>query len=109
MQIRRGNVVLVGGADAHSSPRPFAVVQSDNFNDHHASVSLCPITSRLNGAYLFRVAIAASEATGLDRNCEIQIDRIQRVARGDILRVLGTLPAETMTMVDDALRRWLQL
>ena len=40
---------------------------------------------------------------------EIQIDKIQSLRRQRVVRVIGAVPANIMTMVDDALRRWLQL
>ncbi len=110
MDIARGDVVLAAGPGEFStSPRPFVIVQSDSFNEVHASFAMCPVTSTLNGAHLFRIAIDSSIDTGLDRASEVQIDKIEALRRHRIVRVIGAVPADIMTMVDDALRRWLQL
>ena len=110
MDITRGDVVLAVGPVEHANgPRPFVVVQSDVFNGAHASFSLCPITSFVDGNHLFRVPLSLDGDTGLDRDSEVQIDKIQSFRRTRILRVLGAVPLNAMTQVDDALRRWLQL
>lgn len=110
MEIRRGDLVLAAGPGEFSGkPRPFVIVQSDSFNELHASLAMCPVTSTVNGAHLFRVPIEASIESALDRNSEIQIDKVQSLRRQRVVRVLGAVPANIMTMVDDALRRWLQL
>jgi mRNA interferase MazF len=110
LEIKRGDVVLaVGPGGFTEKPRPFIIVQSNSFNETHASFSLCPVTSVTNGAHLFRVALTASSETGLDRASEVQVDKIQSLRRQRIVRVIGEAPANIMTMVDDALRRWLQL
>ncbi|TPG12406.1 type II toxin-antitoxin system PemK/MazF family toxin [Sphingomonas oligophenolica] len=110
MEIKRGDLVLAAGPGEFSGkPRPFVIVQSDSFNELHASFAMCPVTSTTNGAHLFRIAIDASIDTVLDRNSEIQIDKIQSLRRQRVVRVIGAVPANIMTMVDDALRRWLQL
>lgn len=108
--VRRGAVVLIEGPGALAEKRrPFLVVQSDLFNDAHASVTLCPLTSRTGGEGLFRVPLTASEATGIPIESEVQVDKIKTLRRSRIIRVLGHAPATSMEQVDQALRRWLAL
>lgn len=110
MEVRRGAVVLAAGpGEFTGKPRPFVVVQSDLFNDAHSSVSLCPVTSVVSGDYLFRVPLAPSDRTGINRDSEVQVDKVQSLRRSRLVRTLGAVPVTTMTQVDDALRRWLQL
>jgi len=107
--MRRGAVVLAAGPGEYSGkPRPFVVVQSDLF-DAHDSVSLCPVTSVLTGNLLFRVALPASDATGLTRESEVQVDKVQSLRRSRLVRQLGVVSTDAMTQLDQALRRWLAL
>ncbi len=110
MEIRRGMVVLVEGPDELAEKRrPFLVVQSDLFNDAHASVTLCPMTSLTGGETLFRVPFSPSEQTGVPVESEAQVDKIKTLRRGRVVRVLGQASATSMEQVDQALRRWLAL
>ena len=64
MDVVRGDVVLVVAPGDHGKPRPATVVQSDLFNPTHASVVVCPITSDLADAPLFRVPTSPDTALG---------------------------------------------
>ncbi|MES3042482.1 type II toxin-antitoxin system PemK/MazF family toxin [Sphingomonas faeni] len=109
MKLTRGMVVVgAGKGDSSRTLRPFIVVQSDVFTDH-ATISLCPLTSVIIGTNLFRVSLEASPETGLARDTEIQVDKLDTLDRNAIVKIIGTIPITTMTRVDDALRRWLEL
>lgn len=109
MKFVRGMIVVgASKGDFSGKPRPFLVVQSDLFADH-ATISLCPLTSVISGTNLFRVSLEASAETGLFRDSEIQIDKVDTLDRNTIVEIIGTIPITTMTRVDDALRRWLEL
>ncbi|SOB87786.1 mRNA interferase MazF [Sphingomonas guangdongensis] len=110
MEIVRGALVLVEGPDMLATKRrPFLVIQSDLFNEAHASVTLCPVSSLVGGEALFRVPIAPSPELGLSVESEAQVDKIKTLRRTRIIRVLGHAPATIMEQVDQALRRWLAL
>ncbi len=110
MEVRRGMVVLVEGPDGLTEKRrPFLVVQSDLFNEAHASVTLCPMTSLTGGETLFRVPFAPSGETGVPVESEAQVDKIKTLRRSRVVRVLGQASATSMEQVDQALRRWLAL
>lgn len=110
MEVTRGAIVLAAGlGETAGKARPFLVVQSDVFNETHASVSLCPMTRNVGGEALFRVPFAPSEATGLREESEAQVDKVQSLRRDRIVQLLGHAPATTMEQVDQALRRWLAL
>ena len=105
MKIVRGMIVVgVGKGDVSGKPRPFLVVQSDVFADH-ATISLCPLTSVISGTNLFRVSLEASAETGLVRDSEIQVDKLDTLGREYITQIIGTIPITTMTRVDDADRK----
>ncbi|WP_380779141.1 type II toxin-antitoxin system PemK/MazF family toxin [Sphingomonas sp. R86520] len=110
MEIRRGDIVIAAGPDEHTGkPRPFLIVQSDVFNDVHASMTSCPIARATGGNLLFRVSLPASDETGLLLASEVQADKMISIRRERIIRRIGAAPITTMTSVDDALRRWLEL
>ena len=109
MKFVRGMIVVgTGKGDFSGKPRPFLVVQSDLFADH-ATISVCPLTSVISSTNLFRVSLEASPETGLVRDTEIQVDKVDTLRRDEIRQIIGMTPITTMTRVDDALRRWLEL
>lgn len=108
--MRRGDIVVVAarGADT-GKPRPALVVQSDLFNDTHASVTICPITSEVVDADLFRVVLLPGTRTGLDRMSQVMIDKIVSVPRTAVTRTIGHAGAEELATISEALSRWLDL
>jgi mRNA interferase MazF len=69
MEVKRGDVVVCAASGDYRKPRPALVVQSDLFNPTHASITICPITSALQDAPLFRITIDPSAANGLRHRC----------------------------------------
>jgi len=106
---RRGDVVVCAFSGDYGKPRPALVVQSDLFNETHASVVLCPISSEITGLSLFRVAIPASDAAGLRKDSEVMVDKLAAVRRTRVARRVGRLSRAQMALVDGALRLWLEL
>ncbi len=89
----------------YGKPRPAVVVQSDFFNETHASITLCPVTSHLVDAPLFR--IPAGPGAGLRVASQVMVDKVMRVPRERVAKKTGRLPVATLQLVDDALRLWL--
>jgi len=106
---RRGDVVVCALSGDYGKPRPAVVVQSDLFNETHASVVLCPISSDLTGLTLFRVAVPASQASGLRKDSEVMVDKMTAARRTRVRRRIGRLSRAQMSLVDSALRTWLEL
>ena len=106
----RGDLVVVATRGAYTSkPRPALVVQSDVFNDTHASITVCPVTSDVIDAPLFRVSVAPGRRTGLDSASQIMVDKLVSVPRSAIRKKIGRCDLDELQLVDDALRRWLEL
>ncbi|MGH9722059.1 MAG: type II toxin-antitoxin system PemK/MazF family toxin [Bryobacteraceae bacterium] len=105
----RGDVVICALPGDYGKPRPAVVVQSDLFNQTHASVVLCPISSEVTGLSLFRVSVARSAVSGLAADSEIMADKISAVKQARIRRRLGALSHDHMQALDRALRLWLDL
>jgi mRNA interferase MazF len=106
---RRGDIVLTILSGDYGKPRPAVVVQSDLFNETHASFVLCPISSEITGLTAFRVYLPASEATGLRVESEIMVDKMTAARRERIRQRIGSVPRERLAVVDRALRVWLSL
>ena len=108
--MKRGQLVLtVGRGDFSTKPRPSLIIQSDLFNEHHPSFTVCPVTSVITGDAFYRIPLPSNAATGLRQDSEVEIDLVQAIRRERVSRVIGGVPDDLMTAVDDALRRWLSL
>jgi mRNA interferase MazF len=107
--LSRGDVVVCALPGDFGKPRPALVVQSDLFNQTHASVVICPISSEVTGLSLFRVTIEPSEASGLRTDSEVMVDKITAVKRTRIRQRIGHVSRARMQLIDAALRTWLGL
>jgi mRNA interferase MazF len=109
LSVRRGDIVLVVASGDYGKPRPALIVQSDLFNDTHASLTVCPVTSSLVDSPLFRVLLRPSRATGIQRQSQIMVDRIQTLRRDRIRERIGAIGPAEMQGVESALRLWLRV
>lgn len=108
--MKRGAIVVVAAKGAYTGkPRPALVVQSDLFNPTHQSVTICPITSDVVDAPLFRILLPPGERTGLRTASQILVDKIVSVPRSAITAEIGRCADEELGAAEDALRRWLAL
>jgi mRNA interferase MazF len=106
----RGDVVTVATRGAYTSkPRPALVVQSDAFNETHASITICPITSDVVDAPLFRISLPAGRRTGLQAPSQVMIDKVVSVPREAIGRTLGRADQNELDLVGRALLSWLSI
>ena len=110
MEVIRGDIVVVATKDAYTSkPRPALVVQASRFNETHASITVCPISSDPVDAPLFRLALPPGTRTGLKQASQVMIDKIVSVPRASIGRTVGRCDPQELEAVDEALRGWLAL
>ena len=93
----------------HGKPRPTLVVQSDLFNETHASVTVAPITSTLVDAPLFRLALEPSPLNGLRAVSQVMLDKITTVRRDRLGSTIGRVDDDTMQRVSRALVLWFGL
>ena len=108
--MKRGAIVVVAARGPYTGkPRPALVVQSDLFNPTHASVTLCPITSDIVDAPLFRLTLLPGPRTGLIQVSQVMLDKLVSVPRGAITEEIGECDSRELDAVDDGLRRWLGL
>jgi mRNA interferase MazF len=110
VEVTRGAVVIAATKGAYTGkPRPALVVQADAYNPTHASLTICPITSDCVDAPLFRITLPPGDRTGLATVSQVMVDKVVSVPRSSIVRQVGRCDALHLEMVDDALRRWLEL
>ena len=109
MEIARGDIVVAALPGDYGKGRPALIVQADAFNATHASIVVCPITSHLVDAPLFRIALHPSLENGLEALSEVMIDKMMAVKRERIAKVIGRLDTRILRGVDRALRSWLQV
>lgn len=106
--MKRGAIVVVAAKGAYTGkPRPALVVQSDQFNPTHQSITICPITSDCVDAPLFRIPLPPGERTGLRTVSQIMIDKIVSVPRSAITTEIGTCDDSELEAAEEALRCWL--
>lgn len=106
---RRGDLVVAVFGRDYGKPRPAVVIQSDLFNESHASAVLCPISSDQTGFTVFRVKLLASRTSGLRTDSEVMVDKMATVERDRIRQRIGRLSGSQMDHVNAALRIWLDL
>jgi mRNA interferase MazF len=105
--LKRGDIVVGVASRDYGKPRPGVVVQSDLFNETHASITLCPITSHLVDAPLFRIPVEPGAGTGLRTGSQVMVDKMMSVPRERIGKKTGRLPPSVLRLVDEALTLWL--
>jgi len=107
--MKRGNVVTVAIQGDFGKPRPALILQSDVFSDIHATVTVALISSEIVQAPIFRLDIEPSQANGLARPSQVQIDKIMSIRSEKIGSVIGELNDVMMVRVNRALALWLGL
>lgn len=107
--MKRGDLVVVAMPGDYGKPRPALVVQSDLFNDTHASVTLAPVTSTIVDTPLFRVTVEPSRRNGLRLVSQIMVDKVTTVRRPRLGQTIGHLEEDAMLRVSRALALWFGL
>jgi mRNA interferase MazF len=102
-ELRRGDIVLASAPGDYGKPRPALVVQSDFFNEHHPSISLCPVTSHLHAAPIFRIPVTPTRENGLRAPSQIMIDKVVTLRRERVRETVGHLDEVTLARVNRAL------
>ena len=77
--MKRGDFVTIAMQGDFGKPRPALVVQSDSFNQAHASVTVLAVTSELVTAPLFRITVEPNERNGLSKRSQIMVDKAMTV------------------------------
>ena len=93
----------------YGKPRPALVVQSDLFNDAHASITVAPVSSTIVDTPLFRVTVEPSRRNGLRLVSQIMVDKVTTVRRQRLGQTIGRLEEDVMLRVSRALALWFGL
>jgi mRNA interferase MazF len=105
----RGDIIICVLNGDYGKPRPAVVIQSDLFNLTHASITVCPITSHLIDAPLFRITLINNEFTGLASQSQIMVDKIVSIKSEKITKKIGELSFDEVSRLNNALKLWLNL
>lgn len=104
--MKRGDIVTVALQGDFGKPRPAMVIQSDVFNETHATVTVLLISSEIVGAPLFRVTVNPTHESGLEKISQIQVDKIMTIRRERIGAVMGRINEDTLVGINRALAVW---
>jgi mRNA interferase MazF len=106
-EVRRGDVVVVrlDPAEGHEmkKTRPAVVVQNDVGNENSSTTIVAPATGPYRG-YPFEVLVDA-DGSPFEKDSSVRLDQIRVVSiEKRIHSMVGSLDAETLEAVDEALR-----
>ena len=101
--MQRGDVVIVALPGDYGRPRPAVVIQSDRFNDTHASILVCPLTTDLLDLPIFRIRVSPTPTNGLRRTSEIMVDKMHAVNREKVRGPIGRLEDATLADLNDGI------
>lgn len=112
MTFQRGDVVLVHypyTSGTGSKVRPALVVQCDRNNQRLVNLILVVITTTVHRSgeptqYLIEVSTPAGKQSGLLRDSVVTCENIATVLIQRVTRKVGSLPANTMSKIDECLK-----
>lgn len=105
--MKRGDIVIVSIQGDYGKPRPAVIVQSDLFNDTHSSIILCPLTSDIQDAPLFRLTIEPNKDNGLTKQSQIMIDKVTALKRERVVQNIGHIDDDSMIKLNRSLALFL--
>ncbi len=101
--MKRGDLVTVVTQGDFGKPRPALIIQADQFNAAHATITVMLISSEIVASPIFRLTVEPDAANGLQKTCQLQADKVMTLRREKIGGVFGHLDKETMLAVNRAL------
>lgn len=107
--MRRGDLVIAAAPGEYGKPRPAVVVQRDEVNDTHASIVVCPLSSHLVDAPLFRIRVDPGPENGLAVPSQIMVDKLVALRRDRIKQRIGRIGDELLVQLNRSLAFWLGL
>ena len=99
--MKRGEVWTVCGGDYAGKPRPAVVLQDDRF-DATSSITVCPFTTDLADAPLFRLSIEPTEQNGLRAATRMMVDKVTTVPRARLGSRMGRISDEDLMRLNRA-------
>lgn len=102
--MKRGEIITVSAPGEYGKPRPAVIVQADALNQSGlASVIVCPFTSTIKEAPLFRILVNPAPENGLSRPSQIMVDKVQAVAMKRMGKRVGSLTDEQVLQLNRTL------
>ena len=98
MDLKRGDIVRV----ADGKPRPAVIVQADGLPTP-AMILICPLTSTLTDAPLYRVTLEPDAGNNLVTTSQCMVDRIGAVRRDRLDGRIGRMAEADMQRLNVAL------
>jgi mRNA interferase MazF len=99
-----GDIVLAAGGLYSSKPRPVLVFQNNAWPTGESTIVI-PLTSRDSPFAHYRVAVAPTPGNGLDRPCQLEIDKAGAIRTAWLGRTLGHLEPGVLQASLDLARR----
>lgn len=109
MDLKRGDIIIYVLKGDYGKPRPAVVIQSNLFNDTHASITVCPITTHIIDAPLFRLILPPTKENGLNQSSQIMTDKVMTLQRDKIREKIGVLSHEQNINLNTAIKIWLEV
>ncbi|HVU84562.1 MAG TPA: type II toxin-antitoxin system PemK/MazF family toxin [Puia sp.] len=89
--------------------RPVVIVQTDLLNEFHPSTIVCPVTTNVKAdATILRIHLSKGSAK-LRENCDIMIDQVRAIDNRRLLKKIGDLPEEKISMMKENMSIMLDL
>jgi mRNA interferase MazF len=86
--------------DPPDKRRPVVILTRDSVIEYLGELTVAPITSTIRD---IPTQVPLSEQDGMPRECAVNCDHVQTVAKGKIGPTLTTLPADKMEQVAEAI------
>jgi mRNA-degrading endonuclease toxin of MazEF toxin-antitoxin module len=100
----RGTVLIVSaGSGLSRKPRPMVVVQASDV-DFPETLLVVPLTSRQVSDDFFAPLLLPDDQNGLEIASRAMINRVGPIRKSEIGRIAGSLSAEAMERIDEALQ-----
>ena len=99
--MKRGDVVIVAIPGHYGKPRPAVIIQSDLIAAVD-SLLVCPFSSDLQDAPLYRVDVAPDAENGLKVPSQLMVDKIAPAPRNKIGQVTGRIDKESLDRLTSA-------
>ena len=101
--MKRGEIWTVAGGPVYAGkPRPAVIVQDDRF-DANDSIIVCPLTTDLTPAPIFRLPVQLTAESGLRMPCRLMVDKLTAVPRRHLGRLVGVLASEEVRALNRAI------
>ena len=101
--MKRGDIAIAALSGDYGKTRPVVIVQNDRLSELRDSVLVCPCTSELHDAPLFRVDVPADQGTGLGRESQIMVDKVMAIPRKRLRDPIGRVSGTALSDVNRAL------